>query len=118
MHGLSWHPGRLHPLHGREHCRVKSFDVAIPGQVRFCMPRGTLDDLLARAQLIEIRRDATPETGNRALRAARKNVGKLVQVQLSKLLRCRRLPNRSPLRRRPLRNSATGLAKRYFGWLV
>jgi hypothetical protein len=29
----------------------------------FCMPQDTLDDLLVRAQLIQIRRDATPETG-------------------------------------------------------
>jgi hypothetical protein len=46
-----------------------------------------------------------------------KNVAKLAQAKLSELRRCRRLPNWSPPRTRPLRNSATGLAKdTWDGW--
>ncbi len=58
FHGVQ---GRLHLLHGREYCRVKSFDVAILGHVRFCMTQDTLNDFLVRTQLIQVRRDATPE---------------------------------------------------------
>ena len=58
FHGIQ---GRLHPLHRREHCGVKSCDVAILGHVRFRMTQDTLNDLLVRTQFIQIRRDATPE---------------------------------------------------------
>jgi hypothetical protein len=38
-----------------------AFDVALFGHVRFCMAQDALNDFLVCTQLIQIRRNATPE---------------------------------------------------------
>src|SRR5712671_6106114 len=48
----------LQLLHRCHDGRVKRLDVAILRDVRFCVTQDTLDNILVRAQLIQIRRDA------------------------------------------------------------
>lgn len=48
-------------LHSGKNGWIESFDVAIFGNVRFCMAQDALNDFLIRTQLIQVRRDATPE---------------------------------------------------------